>query len=118
MKTRTRRQTPFLQSKLAFLIALGIVIAISLYGGIVYGLDAAYKLDHFAPAVAHPSDYYSEACLTVALLAGITLFLARIPSTPPRYRRTSTGRGWFDARPDLRDRRFAPGKGRRKSNVA
>ena len=114
MKTRTQRRVPFLQSKLAFLILLWLIIAASTYGFVVYGLDASYQLEHFAPEYVHPIDYYAEAGLSIALIAGITMFLTRVPSSPNRYRRTSTGHGWFTARPSEFERRHLTAKPRRR----
>jgi len=94
-----------LQSRLAFYILLWLIIGVSGYGFAVYGFEASRQLERFAPEYVHPIDYYAEGCLTVAMIAGITLFLARIPSTAPRFKRTSTGQGWFDVRPDEFERR-------------
>jgi len=102
MKTRRPRRTPFLQSRAGFQAFLWLIIAASIAGFAYYAPEAGRLAEHFVPDDVHPIDYYAEACLAVAMLAGMTLFLSRIPGTAPRYRKVKTAMSTFVARPDLR----------------
>jgi hypothetical protein len=102
---------PFLQSRLGFQVVLWCVIALGCIGFVNYSRDAAFRAAHFPPDFVHPSDYYAEGCLAAVLLAGMTLFLSRIPGTAPRYRKTPTATARFALRPDLRSfRRLSTAK--------
>jgi nitrate reductase gamma subunit len=115
MKQRNRRPTPLWQSRLGFHLLMWAVIALSIVGFVAYAHDAAFRAQHFPPDYVHPSDYYAEGCLAVALVAGMFILLTRMPASAPRYRRTSTARGWYTIRPDEQVRRYLPrAKQRRK----
>lgn len=100
MKTRSRRKTPFFQSKRGFQAILGAVIALAGFGFVHYGMEAAAIAQHYSDEYVHPTDFYAEGCFAVVLIAGMTLMLSRVPGTAPRYRKASTGSAWFATRPD------------------